>query len=131
MKNSKINIFSIKDRFRSFKYAFNGLKILFTQEHNARIHLAVSLFTIFSGYILNISRVEWLVILLLIAIVISLEAINSAIENLSDVVSPQKNEKIKIVKDMSAAAVLIASSIAVICGCLIFIPKLCDFFLFC
>lgn len=128
MKSSKENNFSISERLHSFKYAINGLKILFTQEHNARIHLTISLLVITLGCILAISQTEWLVILLLIALVLSLEAVNSAIESLSDFVSPQKNEKIKIAKDLSAGAVLIASIIAIICGSIIFLPKFCDFF---
>ena len=128
MQNGKINRFSIRERAHSFRYAFNGIKILFTKEHNARIHLVISLLVIGSGFLLNITREEWFTVLILIGLVLSLEAINSAIEALSDFVSPQKSEMIKAVKDLSAAAVLIASVIAIICGCIIFIPKICDFF---
>lgn len=128
MRSDSKNKFSIVERLRSFKYAINGLKILFKKEHNARIHLVISLLVIISGFVLNINNIEWLAILMLIGLVISLEAINSAIETLSDFVSPHKSEMIKAVKDLSAGAVLIASIIAVICGSIIFLPKICDFF---
>ncbi|WP_108822432.1 diacylglycerol kinase family protein [Dysgonomonas sp. Marseille-P4361] len=128
MNSDSKNKFSIVERLRSFKYAINGLKILFKKEHNARIHLVISLLVVISGFVFNISNIEWLAILILIGFVISLEAINSAIETLSDFVSPHKNNMIKAVKDLSAGAVLIASIIAVICGCIIFLPKICDFF---
>lgn len=128
MESDSKNIFSITERLHSFKYAFNGIKILFTKEHNARIHLVISLLVFILGYLLKINHAEWLAILILIGLVLSLEAINSAIEVLSDFVSPQKNEMIKTVKDLSAGAVLIASIIAIICCSIIFIPKICDFF---
>lgn len=128
MKRHNENNFSITERLRSFKYAFNGLKILFIKEHNARIHLMISLLVLIFGYIFNISHMEWLIVLFLIGLVLSMEAINSAIEVLADFVSPQKNEMIKRVKDLSAGAVLIASIIAAICGFKIFIPRICDFF---
>lgn len=120
--------FRVKDRIKSFKYALNGLKILFKEEHNSRIHLIISCIVITGGIILNISSIEWLIICVLIALVFSLEIVNSAVENLSDFVSPDWNDKIKKVKDLMATAVFFSSFIAVICGLIIFLPKLCDFF---
>lgn len=119
--------FSIRSRLLSFKYAFNGLRILFTEEHNARIHLVISTIVIISGILLNISSTEWLIILVLIALVLSLEIINSAIEYLCDLISPEWHKTIKKIKDLSAAAVLVAAIISVACGIIIFVPKLCDF----
>ena len=73
---------------------------------------------------LDISSFEWLIILLLFALVISLELINTAIERLSDVVQPEIDNRIGIIKDISAAAVLWTSLMALIAGILIFIPKI-------
>lgn len=122
--NNKSKKFSLADRLKSFGYAINGLKVLFREEHNARIHILVALIAIVLGFIFHISANEWLAICVLIGLVLSLEALNSAVENLSDHVSPQWNEKIKKAKDLSAAAVFIAALIAVVCGCIIFLPKI-------
>lgn len=127
MGDNKKTGFSFKERLLSFKYAFSGLRILFTKEHNARIHLAITIITITMGVLLNISSVEWLIILMLIALVFSLEIINTAIEHLCNFVSSEWHKTIKNVKDLSAAAVLVSTIVSVICGIIIFLPKLCDF----
>jgi len=118
--------FSIKKRLASFKYAFNGLKILVLEEHNARIHLAAAICVILLGLFFNISALEWIAVSLVIGFVIACEAINSAIENLADFVSPEKNEFIKKAKDLSAAGVLVSAITAVIIGFLIFLPKILE-----
>jgi len=121
MKQQK---FSIKKRLQSFKYAFNGLKILIKEEHNARIHLLATISVIIAGYIFKISTNEWLAVILSIGFVFSMEIINSAIENMADFISTMKDERIKRIKDLSAAAVLVASLSALIIGILIFLPKI-------
>jgi len=127
--NKKGTKFSFKDRAKSPIYALNGLKILFSEEHNSRIHTVITVVVVAAGFLLNISNTEWLVICILVAMVFSLEIMNSAIENLCDYISPQRNDIIKKVKDLAAAAVFVASVISVICGAIIFLPKLCDLFL--
>lgn len=121
MKNTK---FSITKRLLSFKYAFNGLKILIHEEHNARIHVVAAALVIVISFVLQIEKFEWLVILLCIGIVLTAEIINSAIENICDFISPDKHEKIKRIKDLSAAAVLVVAFISATVAFLIFIPKL-------
>lgn len=124
MKQQK---FSIPNRFKSFKYAFNGIKILFKEEHNARIHFFVLVLVIIAGAVFKISLPEWISIIIIIivsGIVISAEIFNSAIENIADFISPEKNDQIKRIKDLAAAAVLFGSTVAVIVGLLIFIPKI-------
>jgi diacylglycerol kinase len=120
--NSKI--FSFRKRIKSFYYAFSGLKTVLINEHNFRIHLLAAIFAIIAGTLFNISSMEWISITLIIALVLSLEIINSAIEKLADFVSPEKNIKIKAVKDMAAAAVLVAAIASLIIAAIIFIPKL-------
>lgn len=124
------NNFSIKERIYSFKYAFDGLKTLIKEEHNARIHLIAAVIVIISGIYLEINRTEWIGILFIIGLVISMEAINSAIENLSDIISPEKNPIIKKVKDLSALAVLICAIVAIVTGMVIFLPKIISLFNF-
>ncbi len=116
--------FSMKQRLLSFKYAVNGLVVLFKSEHNAHIHTIAAVVAIFLGWFLKIEKGEWLWIILAIGMVFITELLNSAIEYLADVVSPGQHEKIGKVKDLSAGAVLVAAIIALLIGCMIFIPKL-------
>jgi diacylglycerol kinase len=121
MKSQK---FSIKKRLLSFFYAINGIKILLLEEHNARIHLFAAIIAIILGILLKISNFEWLAIVFAIGFVITCETINSAIENLADFVSPDKNDLIKKAKDLSAAAVLISAFTALVIGIIVLLPKL-------
>lgn len=118
------NKFSIKERIYSFKYAFDGFKTLIKDEHNARIHLIATAIAVMAGIYFEINRTEWINILFTIGLVISMEAINSAIENLSDIVCPEKSPIIKKVKDLSALAVLICAIVAILICILIFLPKI-------
>ena len=121
MKRGK---FLLKKRLQSFKYAINGLKIILVEEHNARIHVFISICVVIAGFIFKVSTIEWLFLIFAIGFVVSMEIINSSIENIADFVSPEKHDKIKIIKDLSAAAVLISAIIAAIIGLIIFIPKI-------
>lgn len=114
--------FSIRARFKSFRFAMNGLKHLTLYEHNFRVHLFVSALVIFSGFYFKVGLNEWLWLLFAIGLVLVAEGFNSAIEELVDLVSPQANLKAGLVKDIAAAVVLIASFIAAIIGALIFYP---------
>ena len=116
--------FSITDRIKSFKYAFNGLKFFFINEHNGRIHLCAAIIVVALSFYLQLSGLEWSAILSVISAVIAAEIINSAIEKLADVVSPEYHPKIKIVKDLAAAAVLLTAFLAITIGLIIFLPKL-------
>lgn len=120
MKQQK---FSIKKRMQSFTHAFNGLKVLITEEHNVWIHLLAMCLVIILGFVYNVSQTEWIELVFAIGFVLAMEAVNSAIENLSDHVSPERHELIKKVKDISAAAVLISAVTALVIGLVIFIPK--------
>lgn len=116
--------FSIGKRIRSFGYAFRGLRDLFIYEHNAWIHLLASIVVVVMGFVYQISVTEWIALALVIGFVFSMELVNSAIEKLADVVDSQKNEKIRLVKDLAAAAVLVSAIISVIVGLVIFLPKI-------
>lgn len=118
--------FSISKRFKSFEYAFNGLKILIREEHNSRIHILAAMAAVIAGLFFQLSAIEWVAIVLAIGWVIALEIINSAIENISDFVSPGQNEMIKKIKDLSAAGVLVGAITAVIIGLIVFVPKIME-----
>jgi diacylglycerol kinase len=116
--------FKLISRFRSFRFAINGLLSLFKREHNSRIHLLATAVVIALGFLLKLDRYEWILILLAIGIVFLTELLNSSIESLADRIDPEQNEFIMRAKDYGAAAVLIAAIIAIAAGCLIFLPKL-------
>jgi len=125
-ENKTTKTFSFKQRIKSFTYAFNGLKILLREEHNAWIHLAVTIGVIISGFVFHISGYEWMLVILCIGLVFAMETVNSAIENIADFVSPQKHETIKKVKDLMAAAVLLSVIASAIVGLMVFLPKFWD-----
>lgn len=116
-------VFSIKARLKSFTYAFNGLRVMFKNEHNAWIHSFATLCTVTTGIIFNLSALEWVAIIFAIVLVIAGETFNSAIEKLCDVVQSNRDERIGKIKDMSAGAVLLCAIAAVAVGLLIFVPK--------
>jgi diacylglycerol kinase len=109
---------------KSFGWAFNGLKDCILHEKNFRIQYIIALLIVIAGIFFSISAVEWMIILICFATVLSFEIINSAIEKLCDLVSPDFNLTIKKVKDMSASAVLLAAIISFIVGCIIFLPRI-------
>ena len=114
----------MKKRLMSFRYAFAGIRNLLVYEHNARIHLLVAILVTIMGIVLHIAPWQWAILAIAIFGVFIAEIFNSAIERLADVVSPGYHDEIKKVKDYCAAAVLLASILAVIAGIIIFIPEL-------
>lgn len=118
------NKFNLLDRLKSFKFAFNGLRILIKEEHNARIHFIVAVCVIAVGFFLKLTTIEWISVLFSIGLVIVTEIINTSIENIANFISPEKNISIKKIKDLAAASVLISAIIAAIIGVIIFLPKI-------
>lgn len=116
--------FSLGDRFRSFKGAFHGLIHLFRNEHNSWIHAIVMLIALIVGYIVKLSPFEWILISIAIALVFITEIINTAIERLTDLYSPDIHPLAKQAKDLGAAAVLLAAILAIAIGLIIFVPKI-------
>ena len=107
-----------------FKHAFEGILDVASSEINFRIHLAAGLAAVSLGFYLDISKSEWLVVLLCLAMVMAAEAFNSAIEKLVDFISPDFHPKAGEIKDAAAGAVLITAIIAAIIGCMVFLPKI-------
>ena len=120
----KLEKFSIAKRLKSFTYAFSGLKILFQEEHNSWIHLFVTVCVIVAGLLLKLSVLEWVAVAFAVGLVFSGEIFNSAIEDLSDVVCHERDDRIKKVKDLAAAAVLVNAITAAVIGLLVFVPKI-------
>ena len=113
-----------KKLINSFKYAIEGFVSSFKTERNMKIHVLAMVIVIVLGFYLKINLIEWCFIALAIALVIGAELFNTAIETIVDMVSPEKNPKAKLAKDISAAAVLALAVGAVVIGTIIFIPKL-------
>ncbi|MBK7182865.1 MAG: diacylglycerol kinase family protein [Bacteroidetes bacterium] len=123
MKTNNPKPFSINDRIKSFGYALQGLKSFFKTQHNAWIHVAATVVVIVAGFVFKVSLMEWIALSFAIALVFISELFNTAIEFLCDKISPELDPRIKLVKDISAAAVLIAAIVAVVVGAIVFVPK--------
>lgn len=109
---------------KSFLFAFKGLAYAFKTQLNFRIHCFFTVAAVVLGLYAQLNFSEWLWISLAIALVIILELINTAIEVLVDLISPEQNFKAGSIKDLSAAAVLVAGLFALVVGLIIFVPKL-------
>ena len=107
-------------RIQSFRYAFRGIGAMLQTESNARIHAIATIAVIAVGFMIGISRIEWLAITLSITAVWCAEGFNTAIEFVCDVVSPDYHPKVEQAKDIAAGTVLIAAIGAGVVGVLVF-----------
>lgn len=112
----------------SVLYALNGIRLAVCYERNMRIHLAATIVVIVAAMVFRITKMEWLVLLLTIGAVISLEIVNSAIERTVDLVTDEYRPLAKEAKDLAAGAVLVFAIVAVIIGISIFLPHMYVFF---
>ena len=113
-----------KKLINSFKYAIEGFISSFKTERNMKIHIMAMILVIIAGFIFKLTKIEWCIISIVIALVISAELINTAIETTVDIAMPDINEKAKYAKDIAAGAVLFSAIISVIIGLIIFLPKI-------
>jgi len=109
---------------KSFGYAFEGLKAAFKNEANFRIQLAIAMITLLLSVLLRFSALETIALIIVIGLVLILELINTTIEILA---GKEITPEAKIIKDVSAGAVVIAAILAVMIGLLLFIPKIWTF----
>ncbi|PZO95091.1 diacylglycerol kinase family protein [Streptococcus halichoeri] len=109
----------------SLEFAFTGILTAIDEERNLKSHLVSALLVIIAGLIFKLSAIEWLFLFLAIFLVITMEIVNSAIENVVDLASDYHFSMLaKKAKDMAAGAVLVISGYAVITGLIIFLPKI-------
>lgn len=106
-----------------FNNALRGLIQAFSSERNFTVQFIFFIAVVILGFFFEIANYEWIAILLISAVVLSLELLNSSIEKLCDLYSTNHNPKIKWIKDVSAAAVLISSLLSIAIGLIIFLPK--------
>lgn len=121
---SELPEFSFAARARSFRYAGRGVVALLRSQHNAWIHAAGSVAVVGLGFAVGLSRLEWCLVVLAMVAVWSAEAVNTAIEALCDVASPEVHPLVERAKDIAAGAVLLAAVGAVVVGLLVFGPHL-------
>jgi diacylglycerol kinase (ATP) len=121
--------YDFKKQLRSFGYAWKGIRCCIGKEQNLSFHLIATVVTVIAGFLLEITRIDWMIVILCIGVVIAAELFNSAIEKLVDLVSPEQHPIAGQVKDIAAGAVLVCAATAAIIGLIVFIPYLTRFFL--
>ncbi len=109
---------------QSFGFAFKGLQQVVRHERHLQFHLIMAMAVVLAGWFFHLSLVEWCLVVLAIGLVISAEMLNTAIEHLTDMVSPQFHPVAGMVKDIAAGAVLVASMTSAVIGLIVFLPKL-------
>jgi diacylglycerol kinase (ATP) len=109
---------------RSFGFAFAGIAVLLRTQRNAQIHAVAMIVVVAAGFFFRVSLGEWIALILATALVLALEALNTALEAVVDLVSPQPHPLAKRAKDVAAGAVLIGALGAAVVGCIVFVPKL-------
>jgi diacylglycerol kinase len=114
----------LRSRINAIRIAFDGLFYVLRTQPNVKVYGAISLVVISVGLLSGISRMEWIILVFTIGLVWAAEVFNTAVESLVDLVSPEENAKAKIIKDVSAGAVLVSAIISVLVGLLIFGPRL-------
>lgn len=115
----------MKRLLKSFGYAWNGIRSAVQSEKNMHIHLFFVVAVIICGFIFHISRTEWMLCIGCFGMVMGAELINTAIESIVDLISPERKPLAGKAKDIAAGAVLITAIAAAVIGLLIFVPKVC------
>ena len=113
-----------QSRIRSIQYALDGVKYALVTQQNTRIHALITITVIVLGFLLQITKVEWITLFLTIGLVWMAELFNTAIEALVDLISPEHHDTAKICKDVSAGSVAVSALISILVGLLIFGPPL-------
>lgn len=116
-------VFYVRFVLRSFVFAFEGLVWMARTQRNAQVHLFITGIVLIAAVFFQVSMSEWLALILAIALVLALEAMNSAVEAVVDLSSPQLHPLAKRAKDAAAGSVLIAAIGAALVGCIVFLPK--------
>jgi len=114
--------------WQSLAFALAGMRHALQSQRNLRIHVAIAAAVVIAGLALRIDRSEWAVVVTLIALVIGLELLNTAIEALVDLASPVPHPLAKVAKDTAAGAILAAAIGSAIAGLIIFLPRLWQIF---
>ncbi len=118
-----------RNYFDSFKYAFTGVRTVFQEERNMRTHVILAILVIGLCFFLEMSRADWLWILLAIFLMLVMEIWNTVVENIIDLVTDYRYHPLaKKVKDMAAAAVLLTAGFSIVSGLIVLLPKVLNLF---
>ena len=110
-------------RLKSVGFAFRGAFKLITTEHSVMVQSSITLLMIIAGFVLNISRIEWMMQILAFGLVLGIESLNTAVEKIADFIHPEFHDRIGFIKDIAAGAVMFAAAAAIAVGLLIYVPK--------
>jgi diacylglycerol kinase len=116
--------FSLASRGRSFRFAWHGITRLLATQHNAWIHASATVLVVLAGLALDVSRIDWTILVLAMMAVWSAEALNTAVEALGDAVSSEHHQLVGLAKDVAAGSVLIAATGAAVVAALVFGPHI-------
>lgn len=111
-------------RIKSVGYALKGAYLLITTEASLKVQFFIGVIMTIAGFYYHLSPIEWVIQILTIALIMAIEGLNTAIEEMADFVHPEYHKKIGLIKDLAAGAVFIFAIAAVIIGCIIYIPKI-------
>ncbi len=119
--------FNFKKFIKSFGYAGKGISQLIRHEQNVWVHLSATVVVVVTGLLVGLNRYEWIGISIAVGMVWSAEAVNTAIEKLVDMVSPERRPEAGLVKDIAAGGVLICAIVAIVIALLVFLPHVCNY----
>lgn len=112
------------NRLKSVAFAFNGAWLLLKTEPSIKIQVFIGITMTLIGFLVDLSTTEWILQTLTIGIIIALEGLNTAIEEMADFIHPEYHPKIGLIKDLAAGAVFIFALVALIVGGIIYFPKI-------
>lgn len=118
----------LKNRINGFKYAVKGALILIKKEESIQVQMCIALLVIAAGFYFEITTTEWMFQLLAIGLVLSIEGLNTAVEEIANFVHPDFHNKIGLIKDIAAGAVFFAAVIAVVVAVIIYTPYISELF---
>ena len=121
-------MFNLSRFFKSFHYASQGISFAIKNNQNIKVHLIIAVIVIILALLLGLTKFELFAIGITIVLVISVEMINSAIEEVVNLLVNEHRQEAKIAKDVSAGMVLIVSLFAVVVGFFVFLPHIINLF---
>ena len=118
----------IKRLFKSFVYAKDGIVYTLIYEQNFILHLIAAILVVLFGFFFNITIIEWVLVVIAIALVLVAELVNSSIEAITDLITLEENKLAKIAKDTASGAVLVMAMMSILMGLIIFVPYIIKLF---
>ena len=113
----------IGKRIKGGGYAIKGAFLLLRNEASIQVQASIGILMTIAGFYFEISTTEWILQIFAIGLVMSIEGMNTAVEEIANFIHPEFHKRIGYIKDVAAGAVFFAALVAVIIGCIIYIPK--------